>query len=115
MFVTIFILFGILISTNQALADDEATFFYVKSSMASDVVKHIMTNDLIIPITLTDVGQKPAMDLSVKLGKKCGLNGVMLAAYPLLVHNGKCIVNDKMIIDYMNKNKIVTAIKNYSR
>lgn len=99
----------LLTSTVLHSAEEQATLFYARSEMAADVIKFMTTNDLKIPVVLRDVSiNKQAQKLAIELGKKCGLKGNMLNAYPLLVHHHKCVLNDKVIMEYLNEKKLVS-------
>lgn len=86
-----------------------ATIYYSRGGMAEDLFSFIVSNDLKIPITMRSVdNDKKSFEMSTEAGKECKLKGVMLNAYPLLVYGRDCVVNDKNIMDYMQKNDMLS-------
>jgi hypothetical protein len=102
----------IFIGNTYASPKGSATIYFVPSGIGSDLFSFLGSNDLNIPITIRNVNtDKKSLKMSGDAGKKCGLKGIMLNAYPLLVYGKDCIVNDKNIMDYMQKNDLLSIRK----
>jgi hypothetical protein len=110
-----FIFAAILAGTSFAHAkgDASATLFFVSGSeISKGLFDFLASNELKAPLTIRDVGSdKKAMELSFRKGKECGLTGQMLKAYPLLVVSNHCVVNDRQIMEYMEKNAMISIRK----